>query len=209
LESTSVDEERQAMSREATSSTEAGQISFSVAEAQRPRIFRFLLASLRDPDLAETLTQDCYLKAYSNWMSFRGESSVTTWLMRIAINLQKDHWRSKKMRFWTRLRNDAVDLDEASRSLSSRQSSPEYLASLRQQLHTVWQVLDRLTEQQRVVFLLHFVEELTFKEIAGATGVQEGTAKSHLYRAREKVRAALARQGSPFAKREYRKATVR
>ena len=71
-----------------------------VVEKHRVQIFRFLLASLRDSDLAETLTQDCFLKAYRRWSSFRGESSPATWLMRIAINLQKDHWRNRRMQFW-------------------------------------------------------------------------------------------------------------
>ena len=72
----------------------------SVVASHRPQIFRFLLASTRDVDLAETLTQDCFLKAHRNWSSFRGESSAMTWLMRIAINLQKDHWRNRRMQFW-------------------------------------------------------------------------------------------------------------
>lgn len=70
-----------------------------VVEVHRPQIFRFLLASLRDVDLAETLTQECFLKAHRNWSRFRGDSSPMTWLMRIAINLQKDHWRNRRMQF--------------------------------------------------------------------------------------------------------------
>ena len=66
----------------------AAQRFSTIVETHRPRIFRFLLASTRDADLAETLTQDCFLRAYRNWLSFRDESSVMTWLMRIAINLQ-------------------------------------------------------------------------------------------------------------------------
>ncbi len=61
-------------------------------------------------DLAETLTQDCFLKAHRNWASFRGESSAMTWLMRIAINLQKDHWRNRRMQFWRQTQRHAVDL---------------------------------------------------------------------------------------------------
>src|ERR1017187_3358662 len=57
----------------------------------RPQVFRFLLASTRDVDLAETLTQECFLKAHRNWGSFRGESSAMTWLMRIAIHLPENH----------------------------------------------------------------------------------------------------------------------
>src|ERR1035441_3624402 len=64
-----------------------------VVESHRPQIFRFLLALTRDADLAETLTQECFLKAHLNWGSFRGESSAMTWLMRIAINLQRSEER--------------------------------------------------------------------------------------------------------------------
>src|SRR5450432_1492154 len=84
----------------------------SIVASHRPQIFRFLLASTRDIDLAETLTQDCFLKAHRNWASFRGESSAMTWLMRIAINLQKDHWRNRRMQFWRHARNNSVDLDD-------------------------------------------------------------------------------------------------
>ncbi len=85
-----------------------------IVETRRPQIFRFLLASLRDVDLAETLTQECFLKAHRNWSHFRGDSSAMTWLMRIAINLQKDYWRNRRIQFWRHTRTNAVDLDEAS-----------------------------------------------------------------------------------------------
>ena len=90
-----------------------------VVERHRPQIFRFLLSSTRDVDLAETLTQECFLKAHRNWSGFRGDSSAMTWLMRIAINLQKDHWRNRRMQFWRTTRTNAVDLDEASEWLPS------------------------------------------------------------------------------------------
>src|SRR5580658_11292794 len=96
-----------------------------VVETHRPQIFRFLLASTRDVDLAETLTQECFLKAHRNWSHFRGESTAMTWLMRIAINLQKDHWRNRRLQFWRQTRTNAVDLDEASEWLPSGESSQE------------------------------------------------------------------------------------
>ena len=96
-----------------------------IVETHRPQIFRFLLASLRDVDLAETLTQECFLKAHRNWKHFRGESSAMTWLMRIAINLQKDHWRNRRMQFWRHTRSNAVDVDEASEWLPSGERNVE------------------------------------------------------------------------------------
>ena len=71
-----------------------------VVRLYRPRIFRFLISSLGDRDTAESLTQDCFLKAWNARNQFRGESSLSTWLTRIAVNLMRDHLRSRRLRFW-------------------------------------------------------------------------------------------------------------
>jgi RNA polymerase sigma-70 factor (ECF subfamily) len=173
----------------------AGQIAaeeFScVVERHRPQIFRFLLASTRDVDLAETLTQECFLKAHRNWGRFRGDSSAMTWLMRIAINLQKDHWRNRRMQFWRHTQSNSVDLDEASEWLPSGESSAEKQLLAREQVTRVWESVKGLSERQRTVFLLRYVEERELSEIAQATGLSEGTVKAHLSRALSRVRAEL------------------
>ena len=166
-----------------------------IVESHRPQIFRFLLASTRDVDLAETLTQECFLKAHRNWGSFRAESSAMTWLMRIAINLQKDHWRNRRMQFWRHTRTNAVDLDEASEWLPSGERSVEQKMMAREQVAHVWRAVEGLSNRQRTVFLLRYVEDQDLSEIARATGLSEGTVKAHLSRAVAKVRAELgARQ---------------
>lgn len=175
----------------ATAEEIAAQEFSCVVEAHRPQIFRFLLASLRDVDLAETLTQECFLKAYRNWKGFRGESSALTWLMRIAINLQKDHWRNRRLQFWRHTQSNAVDLDEASEWLPSGGSSAEQQLLAREQVARVWKVVAGLSERQRTVFLLRYVEERELSEIAAATGLSEGTVKAHLSRALARVRAVL------------------
>jgi RNA polymerase sigma-70 factor (ECF subfamily) len=166
-----------------------------VVEMHRPQIFRFLLASTRDIDLAETLTQECFLKAHRNWSSFRGESTAMTWLMRIAINLQKDHWRNRRMQFWRHTRTNSVDLDEASEWLPSGERSVELQLLAKEKVATVWKAVKELSERQRTVFLLRYVEEQELSEIARATGLSEGTVKAHLSRALGKVRAEL--RGNP------------
>jgi len=162
-----------------------------VVATHRQQIFRFLLASTRDMDLAETLTQDCFLKAHRHWSSFRGESSAITWLMRIAINLQKDHWRNRRVQFWRHTRSNAVDSEEASEWLPSGESSPEQQLLAREQVKRVWRAVDGLSERQRTVFLLRYVEELDLAEIGRATGLSEGTVKAHLSRALGRVRGEL------------------
>ena len=163
----------------------------SVVHAHRPQIFRFLLASTRDVDLAETLTQECFLKAHRNWESFRGESSAMTWLMRIAINLEKDHWRNRRMQFWRRTRSNSVDLEDASDWLPSGERTVEQHLIAKEKVAQVWEVVGRLSGRQRTVFLLRYIEELELADIARATGLSEGTVKAHLSRAVSKVRAEV------------------
>ena len=169
----------------------AAQEFAGIVETHRPQIFRFLLASLRDIDLAETLTQECFLKAHRSWKHFRGESTALTWLMRIAINLQKDHWRNRRMQFWRHTRSNAVDVDDAGEWLPSGESTVEQQLLAREQVAQVWKAVERLSGRQRTVFLLRYVEERELSEIAQATGLSEGTVKAHLSRALGRVRAEL------------------
>ena len=175
----------------ATAEAIAAQDFDSVVAGHRAQIFRFLLASTRDVDLAETLTQDCFLKAHRNWSNFRGESSVLTWLMRIAINLQKDQWRNRRLQFWRQTRINAVDLDEASEWLPSGERTAEQRILAKEQVAHVWRAVEDLSNRQRTVFLLRYVEEMDLKEIAEATGMGEGTIKAHLSRALARVRKQL------------------
>lgn len=162
-----------------------------VVETHRPQIFRFLLASLRDVDLAETLTQECFLKAHRNWKHFRGDSSAMTWLMRIAINLQKDHWRNRRLQFWRQTQANAVGIEEASEWLPNGERNAEQQILARERVAQVWKAVEGLSERQRTVFLLRYVEERELAEIAQATGLSEGTVKAHLSRALGRVRAEL------------------
>src|SRR5438270_10238087 len=74
----------------------------SLVRQHRPRVFRFILASLRDKETAENLTQDCFVRAYQARDRFRGASSVATWFLQIAANLVRDHESSSRLKFWRR-----------------------------------------------------------------------------------------------------------
>ena len=164
----------------------------AVVRMNRPRVFRFLLVTLRDRDVAETLTQECFLKAYNGRNRFRGEASVSTWLIQIALNLARDYARNRRLQFWKRTQRESCDAGEISEWLRDDRSSPEARLLARQQVEVVWRVVHRLTERQRTIFLLRFIEEMELAEIAVATGMKEGTVKSHLFRAVQAVRERLA-----------------
>lgn len=163
----------------------------SVLRLYRPRVFRFILASTRDKDTAETLTQDCFFSAYRAWSRFRGDSSVETWLMKIAVNLIRDQARNRRLRFWRHTQIAGKPVEALSDRLSDHHRSPEQNALLQEEVMAVWEAAASLPERQRTVFLLRFVEDMDLAEIAAATGLKEGTVKTHLFRALQAVRERI------------------
>jgi RNA polymerase sigma-70 factor, ECF subfamily len=161
----------------------------SVVALYEQRVFRFLLISLRDRDTAETLTQETFLRAWTSRASFRSDCSIATWLMRIALNLARDHTRTGRFRFWKNVATSAVDVAEVAAHVPERGSSTEARLIAQQQVAHIWNTVEGLSERQRSIFLLRFVEEMEIPEIASVTGLPTGTVKSHLYRALAAVRA--------------------
>jgi RNA polymerase sigma-70 factor (ECF subfamily) len=161
-----------------------------VIEQYRGRILRFVFASVRDMDLAQTLTQDCLLKAYKNRHTFRGESSLQTWLLKIAINLIRDNARSRRFQFWRKARRIET---EGIHNRANGDMSPEQRAALNEQVHAVWEATAALSERQRTVFFLRYVEDLNVCEIAQSTGLTESTVNVHLARAVRGIRKQLGK----------------
>jgi RNA polymerase sigma-70 factor, ECF subfamily len=163
----------------------------AVVRLHWPGVFRFALASLRDRDAAQTITQDCFLKAWRGRGSFRGGSAIKTWIMRIAVNLVRDHARNRRLRFWRRTTAQAMDIRTAGERIADEQLSSEERILRDERIRAVWNISATLPERQRTVFLLRFVEDMDLLEIAAATGLKEGTVKVHLFRAVQSMRERL------------------
>jgi len=158
------------------------------------RVYRVIFLLLRDPDAADALTQDCFLRAYQKRSSFRGDCRVDTWLLRIALNLVHDHHKSRRVSFWQRLLGFAEAKNGVGATVMQRpavQPSAERVLLAREELKAVWSVVLSLSEQQRTVFLLRFGEEMSLAEIAETLGISVGAVKSQLSRATGKVRATV------------------
>jgi RNA polymerase sigma-70 factor (ECF subfamily) len=164
-----------------------------VFEHQR-RIHRILLLLLHDPDAADTLTQECFLRAFARRAGFRREASVGTWLVRIAINLARDHKRSRRVAFWRYLmRNGRLgDPTTVAPWVPDPGPAVDRIVIAREQLTAVQAAVNRLPHRQRTCFLLRFVEVMTLEEIAQAMDLKVGTVKAHLARAMGALRKRLA-----------------
>jgi RNA polymerase sigma-70 factor (ECF subfamily) len=174
----------------------------TVVALYQPRVFRFLLAQLRDRDAAETLTQETFLRAWSARASFRGDCSIPTWLIRIALNLARDQTRTGRFRFWKHISTSAVDVADVAASVPNGEGSAESKLIAQQQVKLIWETVADLSPRQRSIFLLRFLEEMDIPEIATATGLPLGTVKSHLYRALNIVRSRHNAQSTELTPKE-------
>jgi RNA polymerase sigma-70 factor, ECF subfamily len=162
-----------------------------LVQRYRARLLRFVAFSTGDQDLAESIVQDCFMKAYNARASFRGECSAYTWLNRIAVNLIRDNQRTQKCRFWKSFRKSALDISEMASRLPGGSGTPEKSLLMREQVAQVAEALKALSFNQRTVFLMRFQEGMGIREISLATDISVNTVKTHLYRAIKTVREKI------------------
>jgi RNA polymerase sigma-70 factor (ECF subfamily) len=154
------------------------------------RVYRVIFLLVRDRDTADTLTQECFLRAYLKRASFRGECKIETWLLRIAVNLVRDHGKSRRTSFWKRLvgLEDKEDGGAEPRQFPAPEPSAERTLLAREELEAVWNALSSLSPQQRAIFFLRYEEEMSLAQIAGVLDLKVGSVKSQLARATGKLR---------------------
>src|ERR1700759_5378069 len=109
--------------------------------------------------------------------------------MRIALNLVRDHTRTDRFRFWKRVSETAVDVSDVASHVPHRDSSLESRLIASEQMALVWESVAQLSERQRSVFLLPFVEDLELSEIASVTGFRIIPVKTNRPRALPPIRA--------------------
>lgn len=154
------------------------------------RVYRVIFLLVRDRDTADTLTQECFLRAYLKRATFRGECRIETWLLRIAVNLVRDHGKSRRTSFWKKLvgLDDKEEKTAEPRQFPAREPSAERMLLAREELEAVWNALSSLSPQQRAIFFLRYEEEMSLGQIASVLQLKVGSVKSQLARATGKLR---------------------
>ena len=150
-------------------------------DAHVDRVFRLVHRMAGDLDRAQDWVQETFIRAFRKLGDFRGESALSTWLCSIAMSVSLNGLRAVK-----RAREREVALDDATPvGFEPREADPDLRTRLAE-------AIDDLPDGYRAVFVMHDVEGFTHEESGRALGVQPGTSKAQLFRARAKLRHALA-----------------
>lgn len=155
-----------------------------LVEAHSEKIISLAWRLVGRREEAEDIAQEAFLRLFKSLDTFRGESSIGTWLYRTVTRLAIDHLRRERLKrkiFFLRS-NDAEDADPVDLAVDPSASPQEQLLA-RETAGRMQQVLQALPARQRAVFILRHQEGLALKEIAATLGLEEGTVKAHLHRA--------------------------
>jgi RNA polymerase sigma-70 factor (ECF subfamily) len=168
------------------------------------RIFAAAMGLLHNRADAEEIVQDTFVRAHRGFARFRGDCSVATWLHRIAVNLA----RNRYWYYFRRRRSATLSLDAAmgedgdstfSDLVSTAEPDPAQESSRNEFLEAVERSMERLEPSCRKILTMRTILDQSYEEIAANLGINVGTVKSRIARARERLRRHLAQECREFA----------
>lgn len=168
----------------------------AILKANNRRLFRIARGILRNDSDAEDVVQETYVRALTHLEGFRGESSLSTWLSRIAINEAMGRLRGRR---------PSLDLDSLSKDRPEAEiipfpaalSDPEKSMAQRQIQEVVEHAIDQLPEPFRLVFITRVMEEMTVEDTAELLSLKPETVKTRLHRARALLRQNVEKEIGP------------
>jgi len=147
-------------------------------------IYRTALAITRDPGLAEEVLQDCFYKTYVNIQRIHGDTPLSPWLHRVAVNLSCN--ALKRRRFWLEPLETLAE-----RLFSDPHHSPEHVVERSELQGVIRDLINNLPLKHRVVVVLHYLQDFSLPEIAYILNCPVGTVKSRLHYARKVLKIEL------------------
>lgn len=163
--------------------------------AYEKNVYNIALRMVGDPDDAADMTQETFIKAYRALSSFRGDSKFSSWIYRIASNVCLDFLRSRSRHPQVSLSTVDED-DRATFELPDMRQNPEEQLMKKLGMEAVRRGLEQLPEQQRQILVLRELGGLSYAELAQTLGLEEGTVKSRIFRARKRLCALLLCDGN-------------
>ena len=161
-------------------------------------VYNLALRSLRNEADAQDAAQEVFIKAWTGLGSFRGDSRFSVWLYRICGNVCTDMLRHRRDTLSLTIADDEDSGAEI--EIVSDAPTPQEALEKRERSEALLRALDSLPEEHRRVILLREAGDMSYDNIAAALGLDIGTVKSRIFRARKKLREILSADGNFFEK---------
>jgi len=170
----------------------------AIMQANNRRLYRLARGILRNDGEAEDVVQETYVRAFTHLESFRGDSSLATWLARIAMNEALGRLRRQRPNVdIDRLAPGALEAQIIQFPLSATVDDPEKSMAQREIQHVVEHAIDELPEAFRVVFITRVIEGMNVEETAEILDIKPETVKTRLHRARAMLRDNVEKKIGP------------
>lgn len=159
-------------------------------------VYHLALKMTGNTEDAADLSQEAFIKAFHSLSSFRGDSKFSVWLYRIVSNVCLDFLRRRSRRQTVSLSMEDEDGEEAQLDIPDERQAPELLLEKSMTREAVRRGLAQLPPEPRQILLLREIQGLSYEEIASVLGIESGTVKSRIFRARKKLCAFLLADGN-------------
>ncbi len=163
-----------------------------LVELHKDIVYAVAYRFAKDPDLALDLSQEVFIRAYRGLKSFKGKSSFSTWLYRIAMNTCIDYTRKQSRSVASQTVPEEVAEFAGTELIDAgAPRSPDDIALSGELGEQIQKAIDELPAYHKSVFVLYEIEGMSYKEIADVVGCSIGTVMSRLHYARKKLRKML------------------
>jgi RNA polymerase sigma-70 factor (ECF subfamily) len=170
----------------------------AIIKANNRRLYRLARGILRNDNEAEDVVQETYVRAFTHLGEFRGDSTLSTWLSRIAMNEALGRLRRQRPGVeLSSLPSGTLEAQIIQFPLLSATDDPERTMAQREITHVVEGAIDELPEPFRMVFITRVVEGMNVEETADILGLKPETVKTRLHRARTMLRDNVERKIGP------------
>jgi RNA polymerase sigma-70 factor (ECF subfamily) len=155
------------------------------------RLFSFILRMVKDPTLAEELTQETLIRVYIHAAKYREIAKFSTWVFTIATNLVRNKMRQRSRRPRMISLNPAPEDDEMPVDPADTLADPSEGIHREELAELINEATNKIPEKYRIPFLLREVDQLSYEEIQQVTGLKLGTVRSRINRARNRFRQLI------------------
>lgn len=187
------DEEMQIIAKVLDGDTNAFE---ALVNDQKKIVFNLALRMVGNEEDAYDLSQDAFLKAFTNLSSFRGDCKFSSWLYKLTTNLCLDFIRKRNRHKVIPLVYEDEDGESEYLEIPDESSAPEIKTEQKQLRESVRAGLNKLPTQQREILVLREIGGLRYDEIGRQLDIEEGTVKSRIFRARKKLCEILSKDGN-------------